>query len=309
MNFSFPRYLASKQTVDDRALNGRVLQRLRNELPERRPLQVVEAGAGIGSMLVRLLEWGLLAQADYTAIDESLENIAYATDWLPLKARQLGLNVEKNQGLLRLFGQGRDVRLQLLVGDILDNASSQPAKVGLQADLLIAHAFLDLLPLPDGLLPLFSLLLPGGLAWLTLNFDGVTIFEPAIDPPFDAQVEALYHRSMDARIIGGQPSGDSLTGRHLFSHLDQAGVEILEAGASDWVVFPHQAVYPADEAYFLHHILYFFETSLKGHPDLDQPRFAGWLATRHAQVERGELVYIAHQMDFLVRVNPVIHHR
>jgi hypothetical protein len=240
----------------------------------------------------------LLDQAEYIGVDESSENMAYAGEWLPIQARELGLQAENDQGLLRIYGQGRDVRLQLLVSNIFDYASAQPAR----ANLLIAHAFLDLLPLPASLSSLFSLLLPGGLAWLTLNFDGATIFEPAIDPSLEAQIEALYHRSMDARITEGQPSGDSHAGRHLFSHLRQAGAEILEAGASDWVVFPHQGSYPAEEAYFLHHILHFFESSLKGDPDLDQRRFAGWLAVRHAQVERGELVYIAHQMDFLVKV-------
>jgi hypothetical protein len=48
--------------------------------------------------------------------------------------------------------------------------------------------------------------------------------------------------------------------------------------------------------------LHFFETSLTGQPELDQARFAGWLAQRRRKVEKAELVYIAHQMDFLVRV-------
>ena len=38
-----------------------------------------------------------------------------------------------------------------------------------------------------------------------------------------------------------------------------------------------------------------------GHPELDAEVFAGWLQERCAQIERGELVYIAHQMDLLVR--------
>ena len=60
--------------------------------------------------------------------------------------------------------------------------------------------------------------------------------------------------------------------------------------------------YPADEAYFLRFILHFFEESLTGHPRLDADVFAIWLKERHAQIERGELVYIAHQMDFLARL-------
>jgi hypothetical protein len=263
-------------------------------------LKIIEAGAGIGSMLARLLAWGLLDQADYTAVDASPENMAYAGEWLPLQAGELGLQFEREPGTLRLAGHGRDVSLHLLAADVFDYIASQPEPV----DLLIAHAFLDLLPLPASLPPLFTLLVPGGLAWLTLNFDGVTIFEPPIDPAFDAQVVALYHRSMDERITGGQPSGDSRMGRHLFTHLRPAGAQILEAGASDWVVFPHQGGYLADEAYFLHFILNFFESSLTDHPELEPKHFAAWLATRHAQVERAELVYIAHQIDFLVKANP-----
>ena len=104
---------------------------------------------------------------------------------------------------------------------------------------------------------------------------------------------------MDARPTGG----DSRAGRHLFGHLRQAGADILAAGASDWVVHGANGAYPADEKYFLHFILHFFEESLTGRPALDAGAFANWLAARHAQIERGELVYIAHQMDFLVKRN------
>jgi hypothetical protein len=34
---------------------------------------------------------------------------------------------------------------------------------------------------------------------------------------------------------------------------------------------------------------------------LDSRAFGAWLKERRRQVEAGELVYIAHQMDFLVR--------
>ena len=48
--FDFTRYLASKRTVDDRALNRQVWQTLADavvaELPPDRPLRVLEVGAG-----------------------------------------------------------------------------------------------------------------------------------------------------------------------------------------------------------------------------------------------------------------------
>ena len=77
---------------------------------------------------------------------------------------------------------------------------------------------------------------------------------------------------------------------------------MLAAGASDWVVHAVSGKYPADEEYFLNFILHFFEESLTGHAELDAAAFANWLQKRRAQIERGELVYIAHQMDFLAKV-------
>ena len=77
MEYSFPHYLLAKQSVDDRALNRHVNETLAASLPEG-PIRVVEVGAGIGSMLLRLLRWGLLKQADYTLVDEMPENIDYA---------------------------------------------------------------------------------------------------------------------------------------------------------------------------------------------------------------------------------------
>jgi hypothetical protein len=82
----------------------------------------------------------------------------------------------------------------------------------------------------------------------------------------------------------------------------RAGAHILAAGPSDWVVYANDGKYPGDEAYFLYFILHFFEESLTGQPTLDAAAFANWLARRRAQIENGELVYIAHQMDFLARV-------
>jgi hypothetical protein len=299
MEYSFPHYLLSKQSVDDRALNRAVLDVMKAGLPET-SATIVEVGAGIGSMAKRLLGWDVLpARVDYTLVDVMPENMDFARDWLPEWASQNRYQVESLTGeAVRLSGPACDIQIHFIQADVFDFIQSRPAA----ADLLIAHALLDLLPLPESLPKLFSLVKPGGSAWLTANFDGLTSFEPVSDPALDARIVTLFHKTMDERITNGVRSGDSRTGRHLFSHLEQAGAQIVSAGASDWVVYPLRGQYPADEAYFLQFILYFFESSLTGHPDLDPAQFAGWLAARRRQVERGELVYIAHQLDFLVRV-------
>jgi SAM-dependent methyltransferase len=294
MEYSFPHYLLAKQSVDDRAINPYVYKALLASMPEGH-LRIIEVGAGIGSMLIRLLRWGAFSACDYVVVDELAENIEYAREWLPRWAAENGMKV-KNLGsqALRLSDVSRDVQVSFQQEDVFEFINSKPAP----ADVLIASAFLDLLPMPGSLEKLFTLLKPAGLGWLTINFDGLTSLEPVIDNQLDQLIEHLYHESMDTRPTGG----DSRAGRHLFSHIHQAGADILAAGASDWVVHPVHGRYPVDEAYFLHFILHFFEASLGGHTALDARQFQNWLAQRRAQIEHGELVYIAHQTDFLVKL-------
>ena len=293
MPFSFPRYLLAKQTVDDRALNRHVYETLLSHVPSE-TIDIIEVGAGIGTMAARLLRWGSVTRANYLVVDSMQENIDFAQTWLPQWAGENRLRWEqKEENRLRLFDDTRDLNLTFVCADVFDFIQASPPK----ADLLIAHAFLDLLPMPESLSKLFSLVKSDGLAWLTLNFDGVTSLEPIINAALDAKIEQLYHQTMDERPTGG----DSQSGRHLFNYLKDAGAEILAAGSSDWVVYPENGKYPADEAYFLHFILHFFEQSLTGHPELEPKAFADWLKERRAQIDRGELVYIAHQMDFLAQ--------
>lgn len=277
MIYDFPRYLAAKKTVDDRALNAHVWQALHQNMPAHP--HILEVGAGIGTMAERLAEQQFISTATYTAIDNQSENIATA--------------------LQRLADLPKTIQLSLEAVDLFDFIQQKQGKQ--QWDMLIAHAFLDLMDIPATLPQLFSLLKPGGLFYFSINFDGVTALEPAIDPALDAQIEQLYHQTMDERFIDGKPSGDSRSGRHLFGHLRQAGATILAAGGSDWVVFAGEDGYAADEKYFLQFIVETMYRALAEHPALDTVQFADWITQRRAQIEAEELVYIAHQLDFLGR--------
>jgi SAM-dependent methyltransferase len=286
--YSFARYLAAKRSVDDRALHRGVADALRAGLAARAaagrdPLRVAEVGAGIGTMVERALDWGLFppgACVEYVALDAEAQNVDAARARLAALPAWLDLCLETAD---------------------LHAWAAAPANAR-RYDLLIANAVLDLLDLDAALPALAGVLRPGGLAWFTLNFDGATLFEPPLDPDFDAAVEAAYHRTMDERDMGGGPCAGSRTGRRLFSALRAAGFDVAAAGASDWIVYGGPSGYPADEAYFLHHILHFVEGALAGDPALDPARLRDWLDARHAQVERGELAYVAHQLDFLARV-------
>jgi hypothetical protein len=154
------------------------------------------------------------------------------------------------------------------------------------------------------LLPGMMRLLEGrGLLFLSLNFDGDTVLLPAITPDFDDRVIRLYHRSMDERTVDGRPAGDSRTGRRLLIRLLQCKTDILAAGASDWIVYPRRRRYPRRESYFLHHIVHTIDEELAHHPEIDPDRFKAWIAKRHAQIENGELVFMAKHIDVLARKN------
>lgn len=298
--YTYTRYLASKKSVDDRALNQHVWQKMSDDMPDSQdgtnPVAILELGAGIGTMIERLLDGRLLRNVQYTALDELDENMDTAKQRLQEWAAKNGWNSEPDQTGLLLTTDSQHAHITLRTAELFDYLASTTEHG--KYDLLIANAFLDLVDAPAALAQMLPLLKPNGRVYFSINFDGATIFEPPIDPAFDAQIEQLYHRTMDERIINGKRSGHSQTGRQLFSVLREAGVEILAAGSSDWVVHATRGSYPHDEAYFLHFIVDTVRGALADHPELDQDRFAAWIAQRHKQVESGELVYIAHQLDF-----------
>jgi SAM-dependent methyltransferase len=302
--YSFARYLSAKQSVDDRALNQHVWQSLAAALPRatpEQPLHILEVGAGLGTTVERLYAGGMLTNAMYTAIDIEPTLIAEARRRLLQWASEQGLQAQQDsQKQLHVQRPGQDIRIAAEAIDLFRFIAREQGQR--TWDLLIAQALLDLVDVPTTLPALLSLLRPGGLLYCPITFDGSTIFQPEIDPEFDVAIEACYHQTMDRRLVAGKPSGDSRTGRHLFAHFQATGVEVLAAGSADWVVFAGPNGYLADEAYFLHFIIHTMHMALTGCPDVDAERFTAWIAQRHAQVEQGTLVYIAHQLDLLGRV-------
>jgi hypothetical protein len=301
--YSFIRYLSAKISVDNRALNPNVLEKLKALLPaasHNNPLQVLEIGSGIGTMIERMLDWDILKFADYIAMDTDAANIVESRRRLSrwAGARKIRFKkTEPNRFLLRpIPGQVTVTFDRTDICDYFDKATKTR-----QPDLVIAHAFMDLVHLPTIIPRVCTLLKPGGLLYVTLNFDGETILLPMVDTRLDAQITGLYHQSMDRRIIKGKKAGDSQTGRKLFIQLQDAGTRILAAGSSDWIVFPTDGLYQQDEAYFLHYIIHTIYNELQGHTSLDSQKLKDWAMERHTQIDRGELIYIAKQLDYLAQ--------
>jgi SAM-dependent methyltransferase len=293
MTSGYARYLAAKTTVDDRALNRHVLAELRRLMPAGAP-RMLEVGAGLGTMTARLMNWGVVGAGEYILLDADRRLLDGARRWLSDWAAARGLRSE----LLPNGLQMGDLRVRLVhaeVGRYLEAAHGE------LADVLIANAVLDLVDVSAVLPGLLRLLVRGGVYWFTINYDGETIFEPG--HPLDDQVMRAYHRDMDERIRYGGPAGESRTGRRLFHYLRAAGAPALAAGSSDWVVSAGpDGSYLDDEAYFLLSILNTIRDALRSHQDRVEPTdLADWLAVRGRQLAAGELVYIAHQLDFVGR--------
>ena len=288
---SFIRYLASKKTVDDRALNRRVWDAMiaaardpkardpnvqDPNAPGKGP-RVLELGGGIGTMVERVAEEGRLRPESWTMIDEQPAVIAEAR---------------------RRLAHAASFPVELLATN-LDSYFASPFR---PFDLVFANAFLDLLDPPRALPRMNRLCRQGGHFLFSITFDGLTVFEPEIDRDLDTRVIELYHRTMDERVVGGAGAGDSRCGRHLLTLLPRCGYRIMEAGSSDWIVHPRDGDYPADERFFLTCILRFFEESLCTRPELDPAELSRWLRARREQLAAGELVFMAHQLDVCASV-------
>jgi len=295
-NDFYPRYLTAKKSIDDRALNQRVWETLHQALAQaigREPLNILEIGSGIGTMLERIIERGLLTgPVAYVATDSDPGQLRaarlYLSQWARRRSHTLTWSAEN---LGRVQTAGADVSVVLIPGSAEELADRSDALAPFH--LLMAHAVLDLVDFPVVLPRLLERLKENGLAYLTCNFDGETVFLPQWHG--EQEIIRLYHASMDARLTGA-----SHTGRRLLAFLQRPGLELLAAGPSYWTIHPRDAGYSADEIFFLHAIIETVERELekKNNPP---PGLAAWARLRHQQAEDGELSFQARHLDLLVR--------
>jgi SAM-dependent methyltransferase len=279
MNHAATRYLEAKRSIDDRALSPRVRDRLLARLPD--DPSVREAGCGTGTMVPRLHAWGV-DSGSYRGVDRDDGVVSFARRVRPAALRHAGHSIVETDRGFRVD----DLSVAFETGDALT------AFDGDVADLFVAQAFADLVPLTDVVRTVESVLRPGGVAYLPITFDGGTIFQP--DHPDDEAIERAYHRAIDRL-----PGRDVHAGRHLADLLRERSGDLLAMASSDWVVRP-RASYPADERYFVARILDFIEELLSNAEEridgLDE-----WLAARRQQLSDDELTYVAHQYDLLYR--------
>ncbi|MFB6125748.1 MAG: SAM-dependent methyltransferase [Halolamina sp.] len=293
------RYLTAKRSVDDRARDRRVRDRLLRLLPNRP--RVGEAGCGTGLAVPSLREWGVTPRS-YHGVDTDPGIVTVARSLVPRALRRRGDDVTETATGCRLeVGDGSDdsdgngdeaadATVRFEAGDALTALVEAAPPEGF--DLLFAQSFLDLVPLGEALDAFERALAPGGLAYAPLTFDGETIFLP--EHPADERVLGAFHADIDAT-----PGRDSRAGRHLLDRLRERDATIEAVAASDWVVRPVESgEYRADERYFLASILEFVADA-DAVADVDGA--AAWLDRRRRQLAAGELTYVAHGYDLLWR--------
>lgn len=288
--FSYPKYLSAKECVDEQSLNRRVLRRFIDELCGRTEsgLRILEIGGGTGAMLRRLiplLDVGSTQVLDYTLVDEREENVEAAESALRSWTQDTEYRVRREgerEYVLQKEGGAR-VSVDFQVDDLFDYAR----KRGEVFDAIIAQAVLDLVDLHQALRTLGTRLRTGGLWYLPIHFDGITAFEPSLDPEVDRMIEQFYHESMS----------EPRTGRRILTGLRETNSALLEVGSSDWIVHSENGEYSSEERYFLWCILYFIYNELSDQKALASATLDRWIQRRKQQIEAGELTYIAHQID------------
>jgi hypothetical protein len=328
---AFRRYLRAKRTVDDRALDRRILGIFRERLADRAaagegPLRVLEVGVGIGTMVARLLDWEVLPTGDirYVAVDRDAGTLAGIEPFLREWAADRDAPTSIDEG-----GSGDDALVietgahRVTVEAVAADAVAFAGEHADEFDALIGMALLDVLDL-DGLGTLLGALAPRGIYYFPITFDGGTRFRPS--HPADLAIEGRYHAHMDAK-----PGGSSRAGGDALARLRGIeGASLLGVAGSDWVVRPvtetgqqtsPESRYPDDEAFFLRYILDTVEEAVGevidgtvgespagaslGDTDTDPTaELDEWLARRREQADTGELVYLTHQLDLLGRVDP-----
>ncbi|WP_092889884.1 hypothetical protein [Halopelagius inordinatus] len=296
--YSFTRYLRAKESVDDAALHRPTLERFRTELGRladrsSNPVRIVDVGAGIASMCRRLIEWGVLPDnVTYVVLDADPESVRIGREttraWVEESDREAVWESDR-----RLFLPESATTVRFVADDAFRHLEGQTY------DVLVGHAFVDLLDLPDALSALLDGVAAEGVCYFPITFDGRTTFRPPGDEETARAIVEAYHATMNL------DEGSARFGRTLLDAAVAADAELLSSGGSDWVVSPP---YDDQQAYFLHHVLEFVEESVDGEAldavgaadTLDEEGVRRWVDARHGAVESGELTYVARNLDVLL---------
>lgn len=299
MPVSFAEYLEAKFALDERSLNREVRGAFLDALRSLPQIQCLDVGAGTCATLRRLLNSGLTTPLFLTALDRdsALLDIARqdAAAWLCALRLELRINEE---GAIRTHGE-RLTTIRFAAGELKDHRPDRPYNV------ITAHAFLDIAPLPQALRRFAAWLQPGGYLYASSNYDGDTALLPVYgDADFEARLLGHYNHTMERRRVDGQATGGAYCGRRLHGLLLQYGFDILAYGSSDWNITPFLGEYRDGDAVCLKALLEMIRGEGQSSGLFHQDQLERWREDRLLLLRQRRLGLIIHQLDFLARSNP-----
>lgn len=257
---SFVDYLEAKAALDSRSLHPQTWSALVGRLRALPTLRLLEVGAGTGTMLERLFLAGALGPTRYWALEPQGELLDHAA----ARLRRLVRDWPETASDVALYPLNRTWQ------DFLHAFAGPPF------DAVVAHAFADLVDAAAFLDEVRKVLRPGGLAYLSLNFSGVTEWFPS--HPEDRAWMDRYHADMDGPVFNGRRSGPrSFT--DLWNRALGQGWSILSAGPSDWVILD-------DRQHGDRTVILWLLQTVEG---VLGPEAAAWIQERRAQARQGQL--------------------
>jgi SAM-dependent methyltransferase len=295
---TFADFLAAKFGLDERSLNPAVNATLLQQVVAMPALQVLDVGAGAGASIARIQRWRPSGCWSLTALDRD-------EDLLRL-ARMAALSQLPGSAA----GPGDSVR-SAEAGIAVDFAACELREFRPRGryDLVLAHAFLDLVPLEPALAAIARCLRPGGLLYATINCDGAPeIAPPYEDTAFEAALLAVYAQSMDARRVDGLATGGACCGRQLIARLPEQNYRVLACGSSDWHMVPRAETYPDRDRECLQVLLELLWQEGRKSERLSLPALRHWHEQRLRLLQACRLEMRVPNVDLLARYTGGVQH-
>jgi len=264
----------------------------------------VDLGTGTGMMMRKLLHIPLHGNVSFYGVDNDPGCCTAALDHVENALLSLHYTVRTRNDHISAEKHDTHLRVHIVQSDILDPSLPDILEIA-HAQCITANAFMDLVPLRDGMERIFELLEEGGILYSTINYDGSTTLLPQWrNQPFEQSLFALYDKSMDERMIHGCRTGGSRTGSLIFSAAQEAGLHVADFGCSDWQVFPKKGRYKRGEKYFLKSIVSLIYQEVGKTDQVDHRELHEWYTDRLRQSDLNTLTLITHQTD-IVAEKPV----
>ena len=339
MKGDFERYLTAKETVDDRALDRRVLDRAHEDLRGRTAPRILEAGTGTGAFCRRFLGWDDVPDCTYVAVDTDPALLATARDRVLDHARDVGFEAsavdpaatDLGPPVVEGVGDGHDPDGG--DGDGIDSNGdgndhdgdpgetsadeSATTATTVAALRLRGPAHVDVRLVAGDAVDVAArgsweflvaqafvdLLSPSAVERLVSGVvDGGGVYLPIT---FDGGTAFSPSHPADEVVVDAYHAtmnGGQLgatAGRRLLTALPDFGVELDAVGGSDWVVSPLRGSYPADESYFLGVVLDTIAEAVDGRVSSDV--LDEWYETRRREREAARLHFLARNLDLYGR--------